>query len=67
MLDNSLEVRHAAAHQSWPPKDDRNILQPVSAGLQVAKILEDAHAVRELDDLYLKIEDLIQVNLTADD
>ena len=60
VLDNSLEVRHAAAHQSRPLKDDRNVLQLVSAGLQVAKLLKDAGAMRELDELYVETEDLIR-------
>jgi hypothetical protein len=42
ILENSLEMRHAAKHQSRPLKDDRNILQLISAGIQVAKILRDA-------------------------
>jgi hypothetical protein len=45
ILENSLEMRHAAKHQSRPVKDDRNILQLVSAGIQVAKILKDAQAM----------------------
>jgi len=38
ILENSLEMRHAAKHQSRPLKDDRNILQLISAGIQVAKV-----------------------------
>ena len=38
ILENSLEMRHAAKHQSRPLKDDRNVLQLISSGLQVAKI-----------------------------
>lgn len=45
ILENSLEMRHAAKHQSRPLKDDRNILQLISAGIQVAKILKDAQAM----------------------
>ncbi len=45
ILENSLEMRHAARHQSRPLKDDRNILQLISAGIQVAKILKDAQAM----------------------
>lgn len=48
ILENSLEMRHAAKHQSRPLKDDRNILQLISSGLQVAKILKDAPAMRYL-------------------
>lgn len=51
ILENSLEMRHAAKHQSRPLKDDRNILQLISAGIQVAKILKDAAAMDYLDRL----------------
>ncbi|KFY04427.1 hypothetical protein V491_09347 [Pseudogymnoascus sp. VKM F-3775] len=34
ILENSLEMRHAARNQSRPLKDDRNILQLISAGIQ---------------------------------
>ena len=60
ILENSLEMRHAAKHQSRPLKDDRNILQLISSGLQVAKILKDAPAMRYLDSLYVQTERLIQ-------
>lgn len=56
ILENSLEMRHAAKHQSRPLKDDRNILQLISAGIQVAKILKDSLAVQELDHLYVTTE-----------
>jgi len=45
VLENSLEMRHAAKNQSRSLKDDRNILQLISAGIQVAKILKDAQAM----------------------
>lgn len=60
ILENSLEMRHAAKHQSRPLKDDRNILQLISAGIQVAKILRDAPAVTALDNLYVTTERRIQ-------
>ena len=60
ILENSLEMRHAAKHQSRPLKDDRNILQLISAGTQVAKILKDATAMEQLDDLYVRTETHIQ-------
>ena len=60
VLENSLEMRHAAKHQSRPLKDDRNVLQLISAGLQVAKILKDGGAMEMLDSLYIGIERLIQ-------
>ncbi|EED16314.1 conserved hypothetical protein [Talaromyces stipitatus ATCC 10500] len=56
VLENSLEMRHAAKHQSRPVKDDRNVLQLVSAGTQVAKILKDATAMEYLDRLYQETE-----------
>ena len=59
ILENSLEMRHAAKHQSRPLKDDRNILQLISSGLQVAKILKDAPAMQYLDSLYVQSEHLI--------
>ena len=34
ILENSLEMRHVAKHSSRPLKDDRNILQLISAGIQ---------------------------------
>lgn len=59
VLENSLEMRHAAKHQSRPLKDDRNVLQLISAGLQVAKILRDASTMEFLDHLYVQTEALI--------
>ena len=59
VLENSLEMRHAAKHQSRPLKDDRNVLQLISAGLQVAKILKDAPTMEYLDRLYVRTEALI--------
>lgn len=56
VLENSLEMRHAAKHQSRPVKDDRNVLQLISAGTQVAKILKDAPAMEYLDRLYIRTE-----------
>lgn len=60
VLENSLEMRHAAKHQSRPIKDDRNVLQLISAGIQVAKILKDATAMDHLDQLYIDTEKRIQ-------
>lgn len=60
VLENSLEMRHAAKHQSRPIKDDRNVLQLISAGTQVAKILKDATAMEYLDGLYVDTEKRIQ-------
>ncbi|KAI0166348.1 hypothetical protein GGR57DRAFT_22845 [Xylariaceae sp. FL1272] len=60
ILENSLEMRHAAKHQSRPLKDDRNILQLISAGIQVARIVKDASAMDYLDKLYVNTEQQIQ-------
>ncbi|KAI4207543.1 MAG: hypothetical protein LQ346_000475 [Caloplaca aetnensis] len=60
ILENSLEMRHAAKHQSRPLKDDRNILQLISAGLQVAKILKDAACMEYMDTVYRQTERVIQ-------
>ena len=60
VLENSLEMRHASAHQSRPPKDDRNVLQLISAGTQVAKMLKDASTMEYLDKLYQQTEEVIQ-------
>lgn len=65
ILENSLEMRHAAKHQSRPLKDDRNILQLVSAGIQVAKIVKDASAMEFLNSLYVQTEKQIQDRATA--
>ena len=59
ILENSLEMRHAAKHQSRPLKDDRNILQLISSGLQVTKFLKDAPAMECLDSLYTQTERFI--------
>lgn len=59
VLENSLEMRHAAKHQSRSVKDDRNVLQLISAGIQVAKILKDSNAMQYLDGLYMETEKLI--------
>ncbi|KAJ5591442.1 uncharacterized protein N7459_001811 [Penicillium hispanicum] len=59
VLENSLEMRHAAKHSSRPVKDDRNVLQLISAGTQVAKILKDSSAMQFFDRLYVDTEKLI--------
>lgn len=64
VLENSLEMRHAAKHQSRPIKDDRNVLQLISAGTQVAKILKDATAMEYLDRLYVDTEKRISERRT---
>ncbi|KAJ5722461.1 hypothetical protein N7488_000496 [Penicillium malachiteum] len=59
VLENSLEMRHAAKHSSRPVKDDRNVLQLISAGTQVAKIFKDSSAMQFFDRLYVDTEKLI--------
>ena len=65
VLENSLEMRHAAKHQSRPLKDDRNVLQLISAGIQVAKLFRDAECMEFLDRLYLQTETVIQARRKA--
>ncbi|KAI2642831.1 hypothetical protein GGS21DRAFT_486656 [Xylaria nigripes] len=65
VLENSLEMRYSAKHQSRPLKDDRNVLQLISAGIQVAKILKDAAAMDYLDRLYVSTEQRIQSRAAA--
>ena len=60
VLENSVDMQHAAKHQSRPLKDDRNVLQLISAGIQVTKILMDAEAMAFLDTLYSRTERMIQ-------
>lgn len=60
ILENSLEMRHATKTQSRPLKDDRNILQLISAGIQVTRLLRDAEAMSYLDHLYVTTEKKIQ-------
>jgi hypothetical protein len=60
ILENSLEIRPAVKKESRPLKDDRNILQFISAGIQVAKILKDASAMEYLDRLYVRTWETIQ-------
>jgi hypothetical protein len=67
VLENSLEMRHAAKHQSRPLKDDRNVLQLISAGLQVAQILKDAACMKLLDNLYVQTETKIQLRKDRND
>lgn len=65
VLENSMEMRHAAKHQSRPVKDDRNVLQLISAGLQVAKMLKDAACMEYMDNLYLQTERVIQARKSS--
>jgi len=60
VLDNSLEMRHASKPQPRPQKDDRTVLQFISAGIQVGKILKDAATMEYLDKLYQQTEKVIR-------
>ena len=60
VLDNSLEMRHTSKPQPRSLKDDRTVLQFISAGIQVGKILKDAGTMEDLDRLYQRTENLIQ-------
>ena len=58
-LDNSIAARQNRDQQGRTPKDDRYILQLISAGTQVAKILMDSQALDQLDNLYKNTESVI--------
>ncbi len=60
VLDNSLEMRHATKPQPRALKDDRTVLQFISAGIQVGKMLKDASTMEYLDKLYRQTEKVIQ-------
>ena len=58
-LENSIAARQNREHQGRTPKDDRYVLQLISAGTQVAKILMDSQAMDQLDNLYKNTETVI--------
>ena len=60
ILDNALEMRHTSKPQARPLKDDRHVLQFISAGIQVGKMLKDATTMDYLDNLYRQTERHIQ-------
>ncbi|KAL6716363.1 hypothetical protein ACLMJK_005929 [Lecanora helva] len=60
VLDNSLEMRHATKPQTRAIKEDRAVLQFISAGIQVGKILKDGATMEYLDKLYQQTEKVIQ-------
>ena len=60
VLDNSLEMPHTTKPRERQIKDDRNVLQFISAGIQVGKILKDAETMEFLDKLYQRTEKIIQ-------
>lgn len=63
VLENSIPIRNARSRDSLDAgmamKDDRYVLQLVSAGIQVAKILMDSLAMQELIALYVDTEVII--------
>lgn len=63
VLENSIVPRHSKPREQLSPekvrKDDRYILQLISAGIQVAKILMDSLAMERLIDLYVDTEAII--------
>ncbi|CAI4219186.1 unnamed protein product [Parascedosporium putredinis] len=52
----ALGMKNGQYIQRRPLKDDRHVLQLLSAGIQVAKILKDAGAMDYLDKLYASTE-----------
>ncbi|RMD43894.1 hypothetical protein DV735_g1269, partial [Chaetothyriales sp. CBS 134920] len=58
-LENSIAARPTRDQQARTPKDDRYILQLVSAGTQVAKIVMDSKAMDQLNQLYQNTESII--------
>lgn len=63
VLENSIPIRNARSRDSISTgktvKDDRYLLQLVSAGIQVTRILMDSLAMRELTALYVGTEAII--------
>ncbi|KAL2405910.1 hypothetical protein ABEF95_003050 [Exophiala dermatitidis] len=59
-LENSIAVRQPNREQQVRrPRDDRYMLQLISAGTQVAKIMMDSLSMEQLDALYRQTESLI--------
>jgi hypothetical protein len=58
-LENSIAARQNREQQMRAPRDDRYVLQLISAGTQVAKILMDSQAMDQLDKLYDQTETAI--------
>lgn len=59
ILENSIPARQSRDQQFRSLKDDRYILQLISASTQVAKLLMDSHAMVQLDNLYQTTESLM--------
>jgi len=60
-LENSIVARQSPKGnlQTRTPKDDRYILQLISAATQVAKILMDSWSMKQLDDLYTSVDSMV--------
>ena len=58
-LENSIAARQNRDQQNRTAKDDRYILQLISSGSQVAKILMDSQAMEQLDSLYTNTESIL--------
>jgi hypothetical protein len=67
-LENSIVVRQNPKGnlQTGTPKDDRHILQLISAATHVAKILMDSWSMKQLDDLYTSVESVILERRTTE-
>lgn len=63
VLENSIPIRNTRSRESHGSekvlRDDRYVLQLVSAGIQVAKLLMDYLAMQELSNLYDQTEAVI--------
>lgn len=63
ILENSIPIRSSKPREQLgvesATKDDRYLLQLISAGVQVARILMDSLAMQELSELYVDIEAVI--------
>ncbi|KAL6900465.1 hypothetical protein GGI43DRAFT_49952 [Trichoderma evansii] len=63
VLRTSLGVDDILRHPE-PPRDDRTILRILSAGVQVARMLNDLDAMNKLDELLMKTErTMIEANV----
>ena len=58
-LENSIAARQSRDQQVRTTKDDRYVLQLISAGTQVARIIVDSQAMAQLNALYKNTEDVI--------
>lgn len=58
-LENSIAARQNRDQQNRSPKDDRYMLQLISSGTQVAKILMDSQAMEQLDTIYTNTESIL--------